>query len=205
MALPATDTFTTASDQALTTYSANWSYAHGTFTVFAGTDRVAGSASDECGAYWNADTFNAAQYSQAVAQPSSSIYAGICVRGGSGVYYGWYGCTTDSYLFRYNTGDSTPFRQLGSTRAGWSSGKTYRLEIDANYTLTCKEDGVQLGTTYNDSGSSYKIASGAAGLSAYGSAGDGIMDNWEGGNLGAAATKGRIVRLNPLRLWTRRS
>lgn len=191
MALPATDIFnnTGASPVALTTYSGSWTYSTGTAVVDNAADNVYPTTSgNEFGAFWNADTFGADQYAQATLSTlTSGVAVGVAVRAATGgTYYGCYFEGTTYYLFRVNAGTWT---QLATGTQAWTDGDTLRLEVSGTSpcALVMKRNGTQFGSTYNDSDAA-RITSGAAGISAYGDNTTPRIDNWEGSNLGAAAS-----------------
>ena len=64
MTLPASDAFTASNGTALQTYSVNWTIQNGGFTINSNQVGPAQSGA-ECGAFWNADSFDNDQYSQA--------------------------------------------------------------------------------------------------------------------------------------------
>jgi hypothetical protein len=100
MSLPATDTFTSASDQALTTYSSSWTNNHGAFQVLGATDDVkSNTSSDETCAHWNADAFGNDQYAQVkITAVSGDTPMGPAVRcyASANTYYGYYGDSSAS-------------------------------------------------------------------------------------------------------------
>src|SRR3990167_7691782 len=142
MALPATDVFTGTNGTQLTTYSANWTRLRGDFHIqtnaLAADDVVTNT---ECGAFWNADAFNAAQYAQGVVTISGTVSTiGVAVRGSGSVpwnFYGYYGFSTDTYLFK-NIG--TTWTQLGGNGVAWVTNDTIRLESNGT-TITPKVNG----------------------------------------------------------------
>jgi len=186
MALPATDVFTSASDQALTTYSASWTNNSGAFQVVGATDDVmANSSGNECGAHWNADSFNNNQYAQAkVTARSASGVVGAAVRchASAATYYGYYTDSGASYLFKMVAGSWT---QLGSNAAALAVNDIIRIEANGT-TITPKKNGSTTGTPGAQTDSA--IASGYAGLSGYGNQTTARVDNFEGGNLAAPVT-----------------
>lgn len=185
LALPATDTFTAASDQALTTYSANWTYNNGTFTVVASTDTAIPATSGDNMARWTADSFSADQYSQCTIAVAGDNDSGVAVRcGASGLNgYSWSANFNNSYLAKYVSGTWT---QLGSNGAAVVNGDTLRLEVSST-TLTPKKNGSTLNPPGPQTDNSH--GSGEAGIYGYvGTNAESTIDNWEGGNIGGAAT-----------------
>jgi hypothetical protein len=182
MALPATDTFTTGTDQSLTAYSANWTANSGAFAVTASTDTVrADGGGGEDMAHWNADTFDANQYAQVSITSVDSSYIGVAVRchASAATGYGLYAGVTESYLYKIVSGTWT---QIGSAGGAWSNSDVLRLEVSGT-TLTPKRNGSTYSTIGAQTDSS--ISSGYAGLSGYEVSG-GTGDNWEGGNLSSS-------------------
>lgn len=188
MALPASDNFTTGTDQLLTAYSANWSAVSNNMWVFQTPDSVTASANAESACRWSADAFNNDQYSQAAIEAIGSLnWTGVAVRCASGAatYYGLYPGgtgTADSYLFKMVAGTWT---QLGPTGGAWSTSDTIRLEVSGT-TLTP----IRNGSTYASIGAQTdaSIASGSAGVCGYGdeSLSAVRIDNFLADNLGAA-------------------
>ena len=189
MALPAQDSFTTATTQSLTSYSANWTISYGGFSVDATADAVyPTSAAAESGAYWNADTFNADQYAQAtlsnIVVADASI--GVAVRCSSGGnYYGLYytgGAGGMVFIFKLVSGT---FGDLGYATVGaWSVGDVLRLEISGT-TLTPKRNGTVISAIGAKTDTS--LSSGSAGICGYDTNSDCRLDDWQGGDLGGAA------------------
>lgn len=185
MALPATDNFTTESDQAIDDYSANWTLNNGTLTVLAATDDVRASSSDaESGAHWNADAFNDDQYGECVvtSMSSDSTHIGPAVRvAASGeTYYGFYGSSNDGQLFKDVGGSWT---QLGNNGSAFLASEVARIEASGT-TITPYINGV----IENPPGAQTdgSISSGSAGLCGYNTVASNLVDDWEGGNLGGA-------------------
>ena len=197
MTLPATDDFTTGSDQNLDTYSANWTEnrASGDLVVNEITNDVGGEAPYDSVAHWNADTFNDNQYAEATLADlgSEDEFIGVAVRvhtsANTGYVYEGDGVTSDNkYLAKIITGS---FTTLQSSTNTWSATEVIRLEVSGE-TLTPKINGfldADLGTDTDSS-----IESGYAGLTQYGNdSNDGTMDDWEGGNLAAVVTVNTLV------------
>lgn len=183
-ALPATDAFTTASDQALTAYSSNWTYNQGTFTVLAATDDVKSITSQtETAAHWNADSFNNDQYSQGTKRGMTGNCIGVAVRchASSATWYGFYTDGLDSWLYKNN---GATWTQLSTSGTDVADGDTLRIEASGT-TLTARLNGSTSGAPAAQSDSS--IASGYAGICGYDNSTPRI-DDWEGGNLSTGAT-----------------
>lgn len=191
MALPATDSFTTGSDQLITAYSANWQAVSSTMQVIAATDDVApNGAGLESGAGWTADTFNNDQYSQVVITALNvASAAGAAVRmdlGGGDSYYGYYSDSNNSYLFVMSGG----WTQLGSNAAAAAVSDVVRIEASGT-TITPKKNGSTTGTPGAQTNST--LSSGAAGVCGWDNDVNSRLDNWEGGNLGGVALKPRLA------------
>lgn len=193
MALPATDTFTGTNGTALPTYSANWAANAGTIQINTNA-YVAASAGNECGCRWTADAFNNDQYSQATLTAkdgTSNSEVGVGVRhaaAGTATYYGYYQEGLSSGACFKNVGGT--WTQLGAAFGSAGAGTLLRLEVSGT-TLTVYHAGVSQGTRTDSS-----IASGVAGVVAWGSATGTRCDGWEGGNLSA----GTAVKRNNLML-----
>lgn len=159
------------------------------------------SSGAEMGAFWNADSFNDDQYSQVtLSSLTAGLAIGASVRGvAGGTYYGLYMEGSTYYLFRMNSGTWT---QLATGTESWVDADTLRLEVSGSTTcaLVMKHNGVQFGSTYNDTSGS-RLTSGAAGVCGYGDSSTPRLDNWEGGNLGgggggvtsAQVDRGRVL------------
>ncbi len=201
MALPATDAFTNAGATAnLPTYSANWTVeagGAGFFRVDGTTDVVFPDINGtDALARWNADSFNADQYSQGACKatdPTDPAWIGVAVRIATGAFTAYElqifrdGSGTVSYsLDRANAG---AFTNLATGAAmAWTSGDVLRLEVSGSATVALKmyKNGVQFGSTVNDS-SAGRITSGSAGIAGFNNTASlaTTLDNWEGGNVTA--------------------
>jgi hypothetical protein len=184
MALPATDSFTAASDAPLQTYSANWTILSGAFTVSAAADAVyPSSANNECGAIRNDETFAADQYAQATLGNVAGFddaAVGVAVRGSAGGnYYGAYYSSGGNmlYLFKMVGGAWTELAAIYLTPA---AGDTLRLEV-VGTTLTAKRNGTAALVRTDSS-----LTSGKPGISGYHFTGVARLLDWEGGNLGGS-------------------
>lgn len=159
-ALPASDSFIAGSDQALTTYSASWTYAAGAWQVSAADGAVGpNSANTEVGAFWNADSFSPDQVSTVVIgkrDAEAAVGPGVRMSTG-GNYYGAYTSTSDSYLFKVVSGTWT---QL-ATGAAWPNGATAELSV-VGTSLTVKVNG---STTLTATDSA--LSTGQAGIVGY--------------------------------------
>lgn len=182
MSLPASDTFTGTNNDQLTTYSANWALNNGDFDIQ--SNALAPDApSTECGAFWNADSFNNDQYAKVtliaeLATPAVGP-AVRCAGAGVATYYGLYNVTGGIYMFKMVAGTWT---QLGTTIASAAVNDVLKLSVSGT-TLTYNLNGVDR-TTRTDSA----IASGKAGVCGFDDNTGARMDNWEGGDIGGGAT-----------------
>lgn len=187
MALPATDNFTTATSQALTTYSANWSLNSGNFQVDT-TDVVVANASAECGAFWNADSFAAAQYAFLTRTAVGTDWLGPGTRhagAGTASYYGFYtnGDGSETYVFKMVSGTWTQLGSAGSVNI--VAGDVLRLESNGS-----THTPIRNGSTYTSIGAQTdsSLSSGSGGLCGYGLATlSNAGDTWEAGNLAGTA------------------
>jgi len=184
--LPATDNFTGSNGDALDVYSANWTCNDGgsgddEVEIQSNAAAAADSSSDEGAQHWNADAFNADQYSEAtVVSLSAAELIGVacrCASGSTATFYGWYSDSGVSYLFEVSAG---AWSQIGTDGTAFGATDVVRIEAEGT-TITGKING---GT--DKSGTNGNISSGSAGLCAYGPSTSARVDNWEGGNLGAA-------------------
>lgn len=189
MALPATDVFTGTNNTQLTTYSANWTLNNGDFDIQ--SNSLACDANVEAGAHWNADTFGNAQYAQCdiVGTLTSGPWVGVCVRAHASAasWYGYYGSGDDSYVYKVVSGTWT---QLGSAGSAFVTADEIRLEVSGT-TITPTRNGSGTGTPGAQTDSA--LSSGFAGVAGYADITDFRMDNWEGGDLGAAASVVPVV------------
>lgn len=186
-ALPATDSFTTAStDKALATYSASWTVNNGAFLVLQASDDVRPNQAAEDRAHWNADTFDNDHYSQGVINNAANdAWVGVAVRVHASAVtdYGWYGEGSGSnYLNKQVSGSYT---DIASNGTNFAAGITIKLSVSGT-TLTPTKDGSSTGTPGAQTDSS--ISSGYAGISGYGT-GASRLDTWEGGNNSSVTAK----------------
>jgi hypothetical protein len=190
MALPASDSFTTSTDQNLTAYSANWSAVSLNMYVFQTPDSCCANGADESACRWSADTFNNDHYSQAVIEAIGTVnWTGVACRCSSSAatYYGLYPGSTgtsDSYLFKMVAGTWT---QLGPSGGAWATSDTIRLEVTGT-TIRPMRNGSTYATIGSQTDSS--IASGWAGVCGYGltSLSNVRIDNFLADNLGGGVT-----------------
>src|SRR3990172_7284325 len=183
MALPAIDVFTTASNQAIATYSASWTVNNGAFTVFATGDDVASSAAGDNLAHWNADAFNNNQYGQIVISAAASNDVGAAARCAASAFTGYVFSAGNgaSYFSKYVAGTWTA---LAADGAAVANSDVVRIETNGT-TITPLKNGSTTGTPGPVTDTS--IASGSAGIYGYGNTSS-RGDNWEGGNLAGTQT-----------------
>lgn len=183
MTLPATDNFTAANGTDLVTYNASWTYNGGVFAINSNAV-YSNSAGIETGAHWNADAFNNDQYAQGVCAIIAALrWIGVAVRchASAQTYYGYYGSNADRYLFKEVAATWT---QIGSAGGAFIAADVIRLEVSGT-TLTPKLNGSTDATIGAQTDSA--ISSGSAGISGSSLSTVVSLDDWEGGNLGAAA------------------
>jgi hypothetical protein len=199
MALPATDTFTNGgSDVPLTTYSANWTYVNGTFTVPGVSDDCrSASGGVDCIARWNADTFAADHYSQAVLGIGGGAYLGVAVRCQSGAATAYFYDTNGSSgeIQRMNAGSVT---QLATDSQTWAAGDVCRVEVTgtgATVTVTVKRAAAASPTSfstvvsYGDISGSRITTAGYAGVYGFGNnVSTAGVDGWEGGDISGGSS-----------------
>jgi hypothetical protein len=192
MALPATEAFTDSDGVQLTTHSASWTLNRGDFDIYSNA-----LASDDGGqnalsfAHWNADSFDNDQYAEADVPasitPGDYQIIGVAVRCAASAVtaYCYSGCVGFSYLARVVAGTATTIADNGD---GFDATDEIRLE--ANGTTVTP---ILNGSTDSSLGAQTDatIASGYAGVCSWQETGNTTrrnsrVDNWEGGNLGAA-------------------
>jgi hypothetical protein len=187
MALPATDSF----DRANGALGANWSLGWATiagFTVVSNTAQLA-SVNDEGVNYWSADTFGDNQYAQCVISTIGGAYvgAGPAVRySASGGYHAAYDQDTGAIRISRRSGGSNT--NIASTSFSVSAGDTLRLEISGS-NLTLYVNGTSRLTTSDST-----HASGAGGIYGWHASPTIAVNNFEAGNLTAAAASIVIPR-----------
>jgi hypothetical protein len=184
MSLPAQDQFTGANGTALTTYSANWALNLGDFAIHTNALRP-NRAGDDAFAHWNADAFDNNQYAKIVVSAiANGVFIGPCVRAAASAETGYitYFDVDTVYFFKYVGG---VYNDLASS-ASISPAVSDTLYLEANGTsILAKHNGSNLfGGAVTDS----SIASGYAGVSGFSNNTTSRLDNWEGGNLGAAVS-----------------
>lgn len=183
MALPATDDFNRADALDL---GANWtnstSYDAGAkIRIVSNTASVSGSARGPS-AYWNADSFTADHYSQCVLGTAPDV--GPAVRIATNQSYVISG--SNHTLSKVTNG--TSFSTL-QTLPSMAVGDTIKLTVEGS-TLKVYKNGSQTGTNQTDA----TFSTGNPGLWGW----TGAMDDWEGGNMGAAGRTTKNTRAFPL-------
>jgi hypothetical protein len=195
----ASDTFTSATDQALTTYSGSWSYVQGTFVVNAAADVARSSASSvTCMARWNAVTFNAAQYSQVVFDTlGGGVYYGPGARLQSGAATGYHVDTdgSDNYLVRTDAGADTVLASGAGFVMTLAAGDVCRLEVTTpdgstvrcvvKKALAASPTSFSTILTFDDTSGSRITTAGYAGIFGFGdnTSTAGGPSSWSAGNL----------------------
>ena len=187
-ALPATDDFTTGTTQSLTDYSANWTNNNGSFEVQKLTDDVGSKTSSaECGAHWNADSFNDDQYAEVTVSSVGAndlIGCGVRHATSAATWYGYYALSSERYLFKLDGGVWTELNKYLS--GGISVSDVMRIEAEGTIITPLLN-----GSEDTDVGwkSDSAISSGYAGLSGYNSTIINKVTDWEGGDLAEGAAK----------------
>jgi hypothetical protein len=199
MALPATEDWvqSTGSDQDITTFDSKWTEIGGGMHVPSGVAQF----EPDGGAYntsrWNADTFNADQYSQTVitsTQISGGIYCGPAARCQSGADTSYHIDTNGGsvYLSKDVAGSPTTLAgPLGGV--SFAAGDVCKLTVEgvgATVTVKVWKALAASPTTfveqysYDDTAGDRITTAGYAGVFAYGSSTDYGGGAWEGGNIG---------------------
>lgn len=182
MALPATDNFN-RSDENLDV-SANWTQIHDGDARVVSNQCNGASTNSDCVTKWVSDTFDDDQYSQAefVSSAKTYAYAGIGARltgaataSCDGYVFG--ATSTQVRLYRYDNGTKT---SLADTSRVVTSGNVLKIETSGT-DIDCYDEATGV-LSITDS----TYSSGVAGVW-HTNNNDTLIDNWEGGNLGAAA------------------
>jgi hypothetical protein len=179
MALPATEDFTGAA----AALSGSWTQQNGATTVNKnGSGAGVCSGGAQSFAFWNADTFNAAQYAQLkiVSVTTDTQYDDVGVRmSGTGGSYNAYVVYTDGASGTLHTaiakevaGSETELLALTVTLA---ANDILRIEVNGT-TISAYKNGVLIASTTDAT-----FSSGSAGLGLFNTTAS--VDNWEGGNL----------------------
>jgi hypothetical protein len=205
MALPATDGFsqTSGSTQALATYSASWTIVEGSFNVPSGANAAAAGSVNYNTARWNADTFDADQYSQSVITSTllaDGTFGGAAVRCQSAAVTLYHAHTNGSDVYVDKSVAGTKSGLAGPLSQSFSAGDVIRLEVSgvgATVTLRVYRAAAatptvftQIGSDITDTAGDRITAAGSAGIFCYdfNNAGNCRITNWQGGNLAAGST-----------------
>jgi hypothetical protein len=183
VALPKVETFTNANVANLTTYNASWVGGTGSGTMGINSNACYPGTSAEHMYRWTGDAFTGNHYSEGtIVAIDSTGYVGTAVRCQSGAqsYYGFYGNSTESFLFKMVTGSWT---QIGSTLAGFSVSAVIRCEISGT-ALVGKRDGSTV-----SSGTDSALSNGSAGLCGFASSTGSRIDDVTLDNVSAATGK----------------
>ena len=188
MALPATDDFEgSGSVVELTTYSSNWTRSNGTIAVHP-LGYIYSSAVNQHQYPWNADSFDADQYSEVVVKTpgSGAGWVGAGTRMASLTGYGFYADYTDMRLLRFTGAGAASI--LSSSTTNSIAGNTHRIESEGS-THTCYIEGSTTGAPSAQTDATYASAN-PAGLCGSGLATTISVESWAAGNLGGAAVGG---------------
>jgi hypothetical protein len=210
MALPASDEFLQGgADQGLTAYSANWSYANGTFIVptSVGYVRPASVATDSI-AYWNADAFDPDQVSQIVTAAgwaATGLFVGPAVRCSAGAGYAIEANGSEWYLGRMIGG---VWSTIANGLRTFADADVMRLEvtgIGATVTLVFKHATAAAPTTFTTvttfgDTAGTRILSGGAGISGYDSGSVPAIGRWDANNLAGAPPSTMVAIVNMMGL-----
>jgi len=186
LSLPATEVF--SGTDGTTPPNANWTNMATGVKILTNAC-AAVTAAVYAAAFWNADAFDNDQFAQATILGAFNNTGPIvrAVSSGGDNYYmldANDSGATNTYLFKCIGGGFTLIQTFGVTFAG---GDIAKISI-AGTTIQCFKNAGQIGTDSTDSA----LASGSAGVMANTiTAG---LDNWEGGNVGAASTTPRVPR-----------
>lgn len=152
-------------------------------TSFSGMEIVSNEARTGEGGYkfafWNAEGFGDDQYSEAVARNGTNAESGVIVRAIAEDKCYFFDFSTNSgnaFLFVLD-GSFTLLQSFGAVA---SVGDLLKIEAIGN-AIKCYVNGVQVGTTTNDS----TLASGSPGIGGARGIEDGAVDDWVGETIGA--------------------
>ncbi len=195
MALPATDSFTTGTDQGIASYSANWALRGGDIQVSQSLDRIYsnGVGGNFSVAAWTADTFNSNHYSQLGVVNLVGSQAFVCggpavrIQGDRSCYVlaiGGDGTNPDrARIMRIS---STGVGTLISSNVAHGQGATVSAKLEANgSSLTGYVNGVSV-VTATDS----NLTGGNAGVAMAFQNTNWRGDDFTASNLGGAAITG---------------
>lgn len=183
----ASDDFNRANETPL---AGNWTNFGGNFNLATNAAAPA-SASSDANAVWNVFTPANDQFSQADLTVNGNNAGdqglGFALRS-SGVASPTqyrividHGPANNVSITRYNTGTGSNLKQVTQT---WSDGATWRVEI-TGYVISVFLSG-SLVTSFDDSASGSKIASGKVGISFSSTETSASLDNWSGGDIAVA-------------------
>jgi hypothetical protein len=185
----ASDNFNRANE---TPIAGNWTNFQGTFNLATNAATPASPASADAGTKWNANTFGADQFSQADLTVSGANGAdqglGLVLRTDGAASPTQYrivadhNATLNISIARQNAG---VFAGLKQVTQAWTDGDTWRVEIKGFIISVYRNGG--LVTTFDDSASGSKIASGQVGIGFSSSETSASLDNWSGGDLAVAS------------------
>jgi len=182
MALPATCDFTGTDGHLIPIDDPSW-YAMDGYFAYSGNaayPRYTGYQSIS----WQDDAFADDQYSEGTVVQIDAGYIGVAARAFRNVtlpnYYGFYGSSSDCYLFKvvddvYTELDSDAF-------IGFSPSDRVRIEASGT-TIRGLIEGFEILSAIDGS-----LSSGAAGLAGIGYNPTARIDDWEGGDLGVSAS-----------------
>jgi hypothetical protein len=190
MALPASDSFTNANATALNTHNAGWTMAVSSWEI---RDNKANTTVDaDSYAFWNADSFNANQYSKAAISGMSSFaeYRGVIARAaGTGGSFRGYLVYTDGQsgaghtsISKVTGGTSSDLKVVATTFAA-NDIIEIRVTGTTTTTIALYKNGA-LVDSVTDSSSPY--TDGAAGIYSYGNTPG--LDNWQADNIAASSS-----------------
>lgn len=179
----------TESDDTLLNNMASWTTNTGSFKVYA-NQLQPNSSGNESGGHWDANPFNANQYAfVTVVAVDAGNLLGVAVRAhaSAATYYGGYWDNASFYVFKNVAGSWT---QLGSAFGSVSATDKVKLEVSSTTLEYFKDTGG--GWSSQGTRSDSAISSGSAGVSGYNNTAA-LLDDWEGGDLGAAGLSIPII------------
>ncbi len=180
--LPATDDF----NRNASTLGSNW-----TATTAAITDWTLNTVTrlsstyggaDFASAYWNADSFTAAHYAQAVITKGALGYEGVGVRLDN-AGNGYVGVLDPCHIYKFTAGTRST---LLTCSLSWTNGHTFKMTATgtSTTTLTLYDNGASVDSIAD---SSSPHTAGAPGLVGYVDTGA-ITTDWEGNNIGGVTS-----------------
>lgn len=211
MALPATDAFTSGSNQSLTSYSASWTIGMGAFNVHTAGHVAGAAAGADSMAFWNADAFNAAQYSKvqtatgwvAAARPFIGPAVRCSSTGGGAGYGVEFGGGNEWYLGRIVGASWTTVRDHTTGGAMTvADGDWVMLEVttpDANTVrVVLKHAAAATPNTFTtistfDDTNANRLLSGSGGIAGYDNTSSPAATNFEAGNLATPTSPGGAI------------